>query len=431
MTSKLGLILATVALAAAPPLHSAEPKGDEPVAVPTSIRQGIDFVYVDPQMSTVAVRHQKPRNWLKRAFRGAPEEVKRVPNPLFEQLAEGLQAYQATWGILPQVKIPAGPALKPDSRDKRIALLRTRLGLAPTGGYDSALSLAVTEYQRVHGLAPPDGIAGKATLASLNLGADYYEKRIAINMERAFRLPQTNTFERYVVVDSGSAEAWLFQGDRLADSMPVVVGAPKTKTPIMAVLMRDAKANPYWNVPPDLIRTLTAARIKKEGLGYLNSFHYEVLANWNVDAPVIDPKTVDWKSIAAGAGPEIRVRQLPGPWNSMGEMKFEMPNDFGIYLHDSPHKELFSAEERHLSNGCVRLSDYRRFANWVFGRMPQPSSPREQKFDLPKPVPVYMTYLTVSVAEGGLVFRPDVYGEDALAMPQMEFGRPGQVALAG
>ncbi len=115
----------------------------------------------------------------------------------------------------------------------------------------------------------------------------------------------------------------------------------------------------------------------------------------------------------------------------MGEMKFEMPNDFGIYLHDSPHKELFSAEERHLSNGCVRLSDYRRFANWVFGRMPQPSSPREQKFDLPKPVPVYMTYLTVSVAEGGLVFRPDVYGEDALAMPQMEFGRPGQVALAG
>jgi len=103
-----------------------------------------------------------------------------------------------------------------------------------------------------------------------------------------------------------------------------------------------------------------------------------------------------------------------------------MPNDFGIYLHDTPHKELFAEDDRWLSNGCVRLEDYRRFASWVFDRVPQASSQLEQSFELPRPVPVYMTYLTVAPSAGsGVVFRADPYGFDALAMPQMEFGRPG------
>ena len=108
----------------------------------------------------------------------------------------------------------------------------------------------------------------------------------------------------------------------------------------------------------------------------------------------------------------------------MRHMKFEMPNDYGIYLHDTPHKELFAEDDRWLSNGCVRLEDYQRFATWVFGRMPQATTEREQQVDLPRPVPVYMTYLTVSPSPGnGVVFRSDPYGFDALAMPQMEFGR--------
>jgi murein L,D-transpeptidase YcbB/YkuD len=248
-------------------------------------------------------------------------------------------------------------------------------------------------------------------------------------MERAWRLPATRAFDRYVVIDSSAAMAYLFSGDRVADSMRIVVGSPKTKTPMMAVLMRDAKVHPYWIVPPELIRTLTAKRIGEQGLSYLDSFHYEVLANWTPDAPVIDPATVNWKQIASGKSePTVLVRQLPGPWNSMGDMKFEMPNDYGIYLHDTPHKELFAQDERHLSNGCVRLSDYRRFADWVFGRMPQASSPREQEFALPRPVPIYMTYLTVEALDNGVVtFRPDVYGFDAQAMPQM-FGGSGTIA---
>jgi murein L,D-transpeptidase YcbB/YkuD len=238
-------------------------------------------------------------------------------------------------------------------------------------------------------------------------------------MERAYRLPQTRTFERYVVVDSGAAEAYLYNTDRPADAMRVVVGADKTKTPMMAVLMRTARANPYWNVPPELTRSLTAKRILEQGLSYLENFHYEVLADWRVNAPKADPRSINWKQVAAGQR-EVRVRQLPGPWNSMGEMKFEMPNDFGIYLHDTPHKELFAQDNRWLSNGCVRLEDYRRFATWVFPQVPRAQTSVEQIFELPKPVPIYMTYLTVQTdPSAGVRFRADPYGFDSLAMPQM------------
>ncbi len=372
-------------------------------------------------MNTVAKRQQKPRNWLRRIFGGSGES-RATPNPVFVQLADGLQQYEASWGALPQGDVPAGPVLKNGSKGKRVDQLRTRLGLAPGGGYDDALFGRVVEYQRVHGLVPIDGIAGKATLASLNQGAAYYERRIAINMERAWRLPATRAFDRYVVIDSGGAEAWLFTGDRLTDKMRVVVGAEKTKTPMMAVLMRTAKANPYWNVPPELIQSLTARRVLDQGVSYLKNYHYEVLSDWSATAKLVDPKTINWRQVAAGDS-GIRVRQLPGPWNSMGQMKFEMPNDYGIYLHDTPHKELFDEDDRWLSNGCVRLQDYRRFAGWVFPSVPRPSSPVEQPFALPKPVPVYMTYFTVAPGAGGVVFRPDPYGFDALAMPQMEFGQ--------
>ena len=428
MYNKFPLILGAALMTATP--VGAQRRGDEPIAVPRTIKQGIDFVYVDPKMSTAGItqRRQRPQNWLKRLLGSntAPAKGQRVSNPLFFELARGLQQYQMSWGRLPQVSIPAGPVLKPGSKGNRVNMLRARLGLPQSGGYDQSLAQAVMSYQRVHGLASADGIAGKGTIASLNRGASHYAQRIAINLERAYRLPQTGTFDRYVVVDSGAAETYLFARDRIVDKMRVVVGSVKTKTPMMAVLMRNAKANPYWNVPSELIQSMTAARVRKQGVSYMREFHYEVLSDWSDSPREVDPKTVNWKQVAAGKS-DIRVRQLPGPWNSMGNMKFEMPNDYGIYLHDTPHKELFEQDDRWVSNGCVRLQDYRRFASWVFGYVPQPASLLEQKFELPRPVPVYMTYLTVAVSGNGVVFRPDPYGFDALAMPQM-FGPSSRIA---
>ena len=122
MSKKLFLILGTLAMTATTPL-AAQPRGDEPVAVPRTIKQGIDFVYVDPQMSSVARRRQRPQNWLQRLFNPSAARSRGAPNPMFDQLARGLQQYQATWGRLPQTKIPAGAALKRGSTGKRVQLL--------------------------------------------------------------------------------------------------------------------------------------------------------------------------------------------------------------------------------------------------------------------------------------------------------------------
>lgn len=426
MRMKITLLLGVLALSTAAPVYAA-PQGDEPIAVPRTIKQGIDFVYVDPQLSSVASRLQRPTNWLLRTS-GLNRRERRadMPNPMFFDLAEGLQQYQRTWGRLPQIKIPTGPVLKSGSTGNRVELLRARLGLPRGGGFDQRLTEAVRAYQLVHGLGPADGLVGKATIASLNRDSDYYARKIAINMERTYRLPKTGRFGRYVIVDSGAAEVYLFDGDSWVDGMRAIVGSPKTKTPMMAVLLKNARVDPYWNVPPELIRSLTAQRVGKEGLSYLKNFHYEVLSDWSANAQPIDPAKVDWKKVAAGKS-NIRVRQLPGPWNSMGEMKFETPNDYGIYLHDTPRKELFAARDRWISNGCVRLEDYKRFASWFFGGVPQGRSGREEIVDVPEPVPVFMTYLTVTARGNGVQFRPDPYQLDDDAIEQM-FGPGRQLA---
>jgi murein L,D-transpeptidase YcbB/YkuD len=423
---KSHFVLGLLALAASTPLLSAPPRGDEPIPIPRTVRQGIDFIYVDPDLSAVARKNQRPTNWLLRAV-GIQRERQHRPNLLFAALSDGLDKYEASWGRLPQMKIPAGPALKLGASGKRVDLLRTRLGLAPGAGYDRQLAGTVAGYQQVHGLEPADGIAGKGTIASLNRGADYYARKIAVNVERAYRLPKTGHFRRYVLIDSGAAEVYLLERDRPEDRMRVIVGAPATKTPTMAVLMRDALANPYWNVPPELIASLTAKRVLKQGVSYLREYHYEVLSDWGPNARRLDPATLDWRKVAAGKS-NIRVRQLPGPWNSMGAMKFEMPNDYGIYLHDTPVKEKFAQKNRWISNGCVRLEDYRRFASWFFNRVPRASG-AEERLDLPQPVPVFMTYFTVAPWGNGIQFRPDPYGYDDRAMQQM-FGGGKRIASA-
>ena len=194
--------------------------------------------------------------------------------------------------------------------------------------------------------------------------------------------------------------------------------------------MRNAKANPYWNVPPELVRSLTAKRISEQGLSYLKNFHYEVLSDWAANAQIVDPKTINWKAIASGKRqPTILVRQLPGPWNSMGKMKFEMPNDFGIYLHDTPHE---GKVRRAIAGSAMAACGWRTIAasppGCSAGECRSRRRRAEQRIELPRPVPIYLTYLTVAPSNNGVVFRPDPYGWDTLAMPQM-FG-PNVMASA-
>ncbi len=185
---------------------------------------------------------------------------------------------------------------------------------------------------------------------------------------------------------------------------------------MMAANIRFTSFNPYWNVPSDLAAERIAPNVVKLGLPYLKEKGYQVLSGWDDSAKVINPATVDWASVVSGKR-EIRLRQLPGPANSMGNMKFMFPNAQGIYLHDTPQKELLGEASRMFSGGCVRLEDAPRFARWLYGKpLRVPSSKPELKVDLPRPVPVYLTYITARPDGGTLTYLPDVYGRDAQAL---------------
>jgi murein L,D-transpeptidase YcbB/YkuD len=206
--------------------------------------------------------------------------------------------------------------------------------------------------------------------------------------------------------------------------MRVVVGKPKYPTPMMAALVRYASLNPYWNVPPDLAAERIAPNVVKEGLGYLRTRGYEVLSDWGDGARVVDPSGVDWKAVADGTT-EVRIRQLPGPHNAMGKMKFMFPNREGIYLHDTPEKELLTEASRLFSGGCVRLEDASRLGEWMFGRALQAQgSDPEQRVDLPQPVPVYITYLTAVPSGSSIAWYDDIYGRDGVRTAGTGAGAP-------
>ena len=235
------------------------------------------------------------------------------------------------------------------------------------------------------------------------------DPRLLASLDRARAFPAKG---RYLVVDAASARLLMVEDGRVADSMKVIVGKPTSQTPMIASVIHYATLNPYWNVPPDLVQKIIAANVVTQGTGYLKAHSYEVLSDFSDNPQVLSPANVDWKAVAAGRS-TVRVRQLPGPANSMGHIKFGFANDAGVYLHDTPKKELFASDNRDLSNGCVRLEDADRLGRWLLGRDPTTSSSApEQQVLLPKPVPVYVTYLTAHADDGQLTFVDDIYGRD-------------------
>jgi murein L,D-transpeptidase YcbB/YkuD len=399
----------------------------EPIDLPPAIEQGVDMIYIDEELVPKAVHDNTGVSFA--AWSGAPVDMFSSVNPIYTDLRRGLVKYQQRWGALPQLPVPSGPALKTGMSGERVAMLRTRLGLASGDKYDAVLAAQVKEFQSVHGVKP-DGIAGAGTIDALNRGAQYYEQLIIINMERARRLPAPEEQRKYVIVDAGDARLSMWQNGRKVDEMKIVVGKAETATPMMAAFIKYASVNPYWNVPPELVRSLVAPRVAAQGVSYLTDREYQVLTDYSDNAQTIDPHSVDWQAVVDGRQ-EVRLRRLPSPANSMGMMKFMLPNYFGIYLHDSPEKDHFTKNELWISNGCVRVEDYKRLAAWLFdGSAPKGKDPKtEEEVDLPQPVPVYMTYLTAQPSATGVQFMPDHYGRDAHLMER--FGTQLTAAVRG
>ncbi|HMJ05843.1 MAG TPA: L,D-transpeptidase family protein [Chthoniobacterales bacterium] len=197
---------------------------------------------------------------------------------------------------------------------------------------------------------------------------------------------------RYVLVDAASARLYMIEDGRVRDSMRVIVGKPETPTPELKSVINYETLNPYWHVTSDLAKSLIAPRVLKDGPSYLSDRGYEILSAWGPDARVLSPGSVDWKAVAAGEA-KIYVRQRPGPANSLGQFKFDLPDGDGIYLHDTPRKELFAQDARNLSHGCVRLEDARKLARWLLGKDPPAAAAPEENVLLPSPVPITISYL--------------------------------------
>lgn len=239
------------------------------------------------------------------------------------------------------------------------------------------------------------------------------EKGRAVVVATLARLRGIPNARRHILVDAASARLWMYENGKPVDTMRVVVGKPATQTPLLAGYIRYAITNPYWNVPSDMVANTIARNVVGRGTAYLKTGGYEVLSDWSANPAVVDPTTIDWQAAQRGSL-DLRVRQRPRAGNFMGKVKYEFPNPYDIYLHDTPSKDLLLKDARQFSNGCIRLEDAQRLGRWLMqGELPMAGGSPEHRTDLPRPVPIYITYMSVQVEQGRIAFGPDPYGLDA------------------
>ena len=259
--------------------------------------------------------------------------------------------------------------------------------------------------------------------------------KASLNLERARIIPGNG---KYILVNSAEQRLHMMEGGQSVGSMKVVVGSKKKyglPTPIIASTMYYAIANPYWHVPDHLIRKTAAPGVVKGGEAYLKSRGYEIISDFSEHPQILPASSVDWKAVVAGTA-KVLLRQRPNGQNSMGKMKFPFPNKEGIYLHDTPTREYFALADRSMSNGCIRVEDYRRLANWLFGRdIAAVGSAPEQHVAMSRGVPVYVTYLTMVPGATGMTSFEDRYGWDRPGVlaggMDTTVGSPMAVAVGG
>jgi murein L,D-transpeptidase YcbB/YkuD len=331
------------------------------------------------------------------ARRGDPSAVQRADR----MLSEAFVAFAGDQKHDPGGIIYVDPQLKP--APPSATELLTAAARAPS----------LSDYVQNMGWMNPIYAKLRAAIASRIYRSDSERRVLEVNLERARALPSDNG--RYVIVNPPAARLYMYDHGQVVDSMRVVAGRPDpiAQTPMMVAYIRYVALNPYWNSPPDITSKRLAPTILKEGRAYFKKRGYEVLSDWGPNAHLIDPMSIDWHAVAAGRV-EVRMRQKPGPANSMGRMKFMFPNKQGIWLHDTPEKEKIEEAARLQSNGCVRLEDAPRFERWLFnGKPPSPKGAKpEQKVNLPSPVPIYITYLTAVPSGTSIVYFDDFYGKD-------------------
>jgi len=309
-------------------------------------------------------------------------------------------AAKGGWGV-----IPAGKPLETGDTDspQRLAALRTRLAAEgiPVGAataptvFDASLAAAIAQFQVRHSIAV-DSALGSETLNSLNVPAEYRLGQIAANLERHRWMPRS-LGSRYISVNVPAFHLEAFDKGEKALEMKVIVGQEyeDKATPVFSDSMETVVFRPYWNITPDIQAKEIEPKIASSS-GYMAAENLEYYKD----------------------GGKTRIRQKPGPKNSLGYVKFLFPNDFNIYLHDTPNHELFDKDVRAFSHGCIRVEKPTELAQWVLGwdaskvQQAMEQGPDNTPVKLPRKLPVYITYGTAYVRDGQLYFGNDLYHRD-------------------
>jgi L,D-transpeptidase YcbB len=349
-------------------------------------------------------------------------------HPVYRRMQEGLARLEdiAARGGWPQV--PDGAVLKPGSEDARVPVLRERLlasgdlaGSASDGIlYDPELEAAVKTFQRRHGLEP-DGVIGAKTHEALNRTVGERIGQMRVSLERA-RWTLRGLGDNYVLVNIAGAETYVVRNNAVVWRTRSVVGQAYRKTPLFQDEIRYVEINPTWTVPRSIFLKDKLTRIR-EDISYLARGSYKVVDR---NGTALDPGSVDWWSDS----PPVTLVQAPGPDNALGLIKFMFPNAHSVYLHDTNDRGLFDRAERNLSSGCVRIEHPFALADLLLAESPGWSpqrrdeildSGRTTRIDLPRPMPIVLTYYTAWVDETGtLQFREDVYVRDQAVLVALD-----------
>jgi L,D-transpeptidase YcbB len=323
---------------------------------------------------------------------------------------------QGGWRALPE----AARGLKQGAQGPLALALKERLAIsgdldnanAATDVFDAATTAALKRFQARHGLSET-GSVGRLTFAALNVPADVRLKQLKASVERL----QNNVFKfekRYVVVNIPGAVVEAVNNGRVERRHLAVVGKKERQSPVISARISSVNLNPHWTVPNSIIKKDVAKALKTD-LGYLNKHNLRTL---NHAGEEVDPNSVNW---SFKGNPNFLLRQDPGPQNSLGQLKIDMPNTQAVYMHDTPKKELFKQDVRFHSSGCARVSDVRDLAAWLLAEQGVTREDIDRDIEagsraeikLKKQVPVAWVYLTAyGDGQGRVQFREDIYGLD-------------------
>lgn len=354
--------------------------------------------------------------------------------PSYQLLKQTLARYQklasshAEW-----THIPSTPSIRPGTTNAIIPLVRQRIteayaadgiddyhiALTASEHYDDELVRAIQAFQAQHGLNT-DGVIGKNTIRALNVPLNWKIRQLRINMERLRWLPR-NLGERYVLVNTAGFRLTVVEKDQQVLAMRIIVGRDYRSTPTFNGRLSHMILNPYWNVPDSIARKDLLPKQQSDP-SHFASLNIKVFQNHNRNGEAIDPDTIDWQGIKHRF-PYV-LRQDPGKNNALGRIKFMFPNSFDIYLHDTPSKSLFQRDIRTFSSGCIRLEKPMEFAAFALNKQELPEkfladmeSGQTTTVHLPKPLPIYLVYITAWIDEQEKVhFSPDIYDRDTRAL---------------